>query len=227
MKGTLKFKGETRTVDIPTRWEEVSFRYFVLLHKAGVFKENAKIDWLKVFSIFTELTEEELVSATWVELDNLLVALTFLYSEMPNTLPQTILGYKIPEDIGFETVGQYKYIKDDVEATATLDPVQQLERYTVYVAAYACAQKHGEFSWAKCEEMADEFLEAPAVEVLATANFILLKLIGLSQPIGNGFRKRNTLRRRLKQVTRAWRFYLASEVRLWLWRRKQDSQPTS
>jgi hypothetical protein len=220
MKGYLTYKGKTRTIEIPTRWEEITFRVFIALQKC-------KGDWLKIFSVFTGISPEELISVRWKNLDDLLVATSFLNGDMPNTVPKTILGYAIPEDIGFETVGQYKYIKEDVEKSATMPPLEQLERYALYVAAYACTEKHGEFSWANTEAMADEFLDAPAPEVLATANFILLKLIGLSRPIGNGFQLRNTVRRRLRQVIRAWRLYLVSTVQLWQWRRKPISPPTS
>lgn len=227
MKATLTYKGVSQIVDIPTRWLELKFRHFVELHRAGVFKPNAEIDWLKVFSIFTGLTEHELEAATWVDLDDLLVALTFLITDIPTGLPKTVLGYTIPQDIGFETVGQYKYLKEDVKASGELSDSDQIARYALYLATYACSQKHGEFSWVKCEEMAEEFLDAPAPEVLAVAHFTLLKLIGLTQHIEIDYLKRHTRKMRWRQAFRSlWRS-LASMERLWSWKRKPASQPTS
>lgn len=219
MKGTLNYKGELREVDIPTRWEELKFRHFLKIQECDG-------DWLKIFSVFTGLTAEELIAATWVNLDDMLVCLSFLYGDMPMALPKTILGYTIPQDIGFETVGQYKYIKEDVQESAGLPVIEQLQRYTLYVATYACAQKHGEFSWEKTEQMAEEFLDAPAPEVLATANFTLLKLTGLSQPIARDSPKPATPQKKQRRDILALWLYLVSTVQLWRWKKKPDSQPT-
>jgi hypothetical protein len=220
MKGTLNYNGETREIDIPTKWLDVKFRHFAPLVEAGVLTPNTEIDWLKVFSVFTGLTTEELESVTWANLDALLIGLTFLHSPLPTDIPKTVLGYTIPEDIGFETVGQYKYLREDVQNSADMTPIEQLSRYPLYVAVYACAQKHGEFSWQKCEAMADEFLDAPAPEVLATANFTLLKLIGLSKHIEPGSPQQPTRLKRMKRAMLAWVLYSVSTAQLWLWKRK-------
>lgn len=209
-----------KTVSIPTRWEEVTFRQLLAINEAND-------DWLKIFGVFLDEPADAIGNAR-VEnggLDELLICLSFLTStEIPKGIPTKILGYDLPKDLGFETIGQYQYIREDVAQTASMTPIEQMRRYALYCAVYAQPQtNNGEFDYEKAEELAVKFLDAPAMEVLAVGSFTVVKLIGLSKPISEDSRKPLTLRRRLMQAFRAWLMYTVSTVRLWLWKRRLES----
>lgn len=210
-----------KTVSIPTRWEEVTFRQLLAINEAND-------DWLKIFGVFLDEPAESIGNAR-VEnggLDELLICLSFLTStEIPKVLPTTILGYALPKDLGFETIGQYQYIRDDVAQTASMTPIEQMRRYALYCAVYAQpSENNGEFDYEKAEALAEKFLDAPAMEVLAVGSFTVLKLIGLSKPISDVSRRRITLLKKWKLDFRAWLVYTVSTARLWLWKRRLESQ---
>lgn len=207
-----------KTVSIPTRWEEVTFIQLLAIN-------DANNDWIKIFAIFLEEPAETIGNAR-VEngtLDELLVCLSFLTStEIPRDLPNKILGYDLPKDLGFETIGQYQYIRDDVAETAHLPADEQMRRYALYCAVYAQPQTNdGEFDYEKAEALAEDFMNAPAMEVLAVGSFTVLKLIGLNRPIKDVSRSRTTLMKKLLLAIHAWLRYTGSTAQLWLWRRRQ------
>jgi len=213
-----------KTVQIPTRWEEVTFRQLLAINECND-------DWLKIFGVFLEEPSEAIgnARAETGTLDELLICLSFLTTtEIPKGVPTSILGYDLPKDLGFETIGQYQYIREDVASTATLNANDQIRRYALYCAVYAQPQTNdGEFDFEKAEEMAEQFMNAPAMEVLAVGSFTLLKLIGLSRPINDVSRKEITLTKKLLLVIRAWLIFTVSTVRLWLWRKRLGAQRKS
>lgn len=209
-----------KTVSIPTRWEEVTFRQLLAINEAND-------DWLKIFGLFLDEPAEDIGNAR-VEngaLDELLVCLSFLTStEIPKVMPIKILGYDLPKDLGFETIGQYQYIREDVADSANMSPIEQMRRYALYCAVYAQPQtNNGEFDYEKAEELAYKFLDAPAMEVLAVGSFTVVKLIGLSKPISDVSRRQLTLTRRLRLAFQSWLIFTVSTVRLWLWKRRLES----
>lgn len=211
---------KVKEVSIPTRWEEVTFRQLLAINEAND-------DWLKIFGIFLEEPAEDIGNAR-VEngaLDELLVCLSFLTStEIPKVMPTKILGYDLPKDLGFETIGQYQYIREDVADSANMTPIEQMRRHALYCAVYAQPQtNNGEFDFEKAEAMAEKFMDAPAMEVLAVGSFTVVKLIGLSKPINDVSRRPLTLMRRLRLAFQSWLVFTVSTVRLWLWRRNWGS----
>jgi len=206
-----------KTVNIPTRWEEVTFRQLLAINEC-------KDDWLKIFGVFLEEPSDTIGNARAESgtLDELLICLSFLTTtEIPKGVPTSILGYALPKDLGFETIGQYQYIREDVASTASLNANEQIRRYALYCAVYAQPQTNGgEFDFEKAEAMAEQFMNAPAMEVLAVGSFTLLKLIGLSRPINDVSRKEFTLMKRWLLGIRAWLIFTVSTVRLWLWRKR-------
>lgn len=211
---------KVKEVLIPTRWEEVTFRQLLAINEAND-------DWLKIFGLFLDEPAEAIGNAR-VEngaLDELLVCLSFLTStEIPKAMPTKILGYDLPKDLGFETIGQYQYIREDVADSANMTPIEQMRRYALYCAVYAQPQTNdGQFDFEKAEAMAEKFMDAPAMEVLAVGSFTVVKLIGLSKPISDVSRRPLTLMRRLRLAFQSWLIFTVSTVRLWLWRRRLAS----
>lgn len=209
-----------KTVSIPTRWEEVTFRQLMAINEAND-------DWLKIFGVFLD-EPAELIGNARVDnggLDELLICLSFLTStEIPKVLPTSIMGYDLPKDLGFETIGQYQYIREDVAASASMTPIEQMRRYALYCAVYAQPQDNlGEFDFEKAEALAEKFMNAPAMEVLAVGSFTVVKLIGLSRPINDVSRRPITRMKRLRLAIQSWLVYTVSTARLWLWKKRLAS----
>jgi len=192
---------------IPTRWEEVTFKQYIDIQNAGD-------DYVKLLSVFTGMDHDIIRKSSVASIDVVLSALSFIYTPMPMELPEKIMGYQVPKDLGFKTVAQFQDIRDDLRVKRT--PEEQILRYPVYCATYALE----EYDWRKAESMQNEFMLAPAPEVLAVGNFILRKLVGLRIGKTLNFPKRSTRLQRLKLVLKGWLIRLDFMGRLYQLKRK-------
>lgn len=220
MRIEITINGKTEYREIPTKWEQVTFKTFLALTESG---DNS----VKILSALTGIDPEVIRKARIKNLDEILLILSFLKSDPPVIIPKSVLGYEVPKDLGFETIGQYEDLREYLKNTKELSKKELLEKYTLLCAVYACKGKHGEYDWKKSEEMANEFLEAPAPEVLSIGNFTYLKLIGLSKPVAPNSRNRNTLMKKFKLVLTAYRLRLAFMVHSFTWKKKPAISETS
>lgn len=208
--------------EVPTSWDDVTFKMFLALKDCGD-------DWGKVIAVLTDMDYEIIKKATIKNLDKLLTAVGFINTKTETYIPKTILGYEIPKNLGFETIGQLEDIKLELKAmkeeNASMD--DQLLKYPLWCAVYACKNwnlKDGEtpqYDWKKAEKMQSIFFDAPCLEVLGIGNFTLMKLIGLNLNTGKSSQGRSTLMKKFKQVLTVWRMRLAFMVRSFTWKRKQ------
>jgi hypothetical protein len=204
----------------PTRWDEVPFHQFLDIDDCGD-------DYVKLFALFTGLEEEVVRKASIEKLDDVIEMLGFLKTKVPTPLPKTICGYTIPKDLGFETVGQFSDLREDLKNSNNLTPRQTIEKYTLYCAIYACKEKFGEYDWKKAESMRDEFMNAPVTEVLAVGNFTLLKLIALKNNTRPNFQPRHTLRTKLKRAFLAFRLRTAFMALSFISKLRQPTERTN
>lgn len=217
---SVTIQGRTVKRDIPTRWAEVTFKQFLELDSCGE-------DYAKVLSLFTGIDDATIRKASITKLDSVLEMLGFLRTKIPTDLPESICGYKLPKDLGFETVGQYSDLKQDLNDSKDLTPTQRIEKYTLYCAIYACKAKYGEYDWQKAEEMRDEFLNAPVTEVLAVGNFTLLKLIALRNHTPVNYLQQRIPRMKLKRAFLAFRLRMAFIVHSCISKLKPHTERTS
>lgn len=240
MRIEITINGKTEYREIPTKWEQVTFKTFLALTESG---DNS----VKIVSALTGIDPEVIRKARIKNLDEILLILSFLKSDPPVIIPKSVLGYEVPKDLGFETIGQYEDLREYLKNTKELSKKELLEKYTLLCAVYACKHMNlmrceelfiklnkpekpivvGQYDWRKAEEMANEFLEAPAPEVLSIGNFTYLKLIGLSKPVAPNSRSRNTLMKKFKLVLTAYRLRLAFMVRSFTWKKKPAISETS
>jgi hypothetical protein len=214
VKTTIIINGKPEVKDIPVSWDQVSFRQLLALEKTGKAVEQA-------ISILTGIEYDVLLKAKIKDMDQVIAVLGFLNSPAQPFIPTSICNYPIPKNLEFEEVKQYVDLKVTLDESVKLTPTEQLEKYTLYCAIYACKARHGKYEIELAEAMAPEFLEAPCTEVLGIGNFTLLKLAALSQHINLSSPKALTLGMKLKLVLTNWRLTLAHIQRLFLWRRKQ------
>lgn len=211
---TFSFKKEKITKPIPTRWSEVDFETFLKLLDCGS-------DYAKVMDAITGIPKDVIVRAKIANLETLINLLSFLNTAPPTTIPETIMGYKIPSDLAFQSIGQYEDLKNDYAARTSKEDI--LRQYPLYCAIYAC----DEYDWEKAELLAPIFLKAPAGEVLAVGNFTLMKLTALMKGIKVDSLIRNIRRRSLKLALRILLKRLGSMLRFYTWRKKPATRDTS
>lgn len=215
---TIKFKLGRKTIkrDLPTKWSEVTFETFCSIAEAK--------DDIDVLAIITGLDRETLRKARIKNLDTILAMLAFLKTPCPQNLPEKILGYPVHKDLSFETIGQYEDLRSDLNEHKDSSGMDQVKRYPLYCAIYACPQEYGEYDWERAEAMSKWFWKAPAGEVLAVGNFTLAKLTGLKLGIKTDFRIRLSPLKRLTLAFRLWLLRLGFMVRSFTWRKKQATK---
>lgn len=151
--------------DIPTKWEEVKFKDFLLI------QDNKE---LTALSVFTGIEPDTLKKAQITNLNSLLKAISFLRTEIPLfKYPKKILNYEIRQDLEFEAFGQYSDIKEIVESGKT--GIDLIKEYPMLCAIYTTKP----YDFKVAESRIEEFNNAPVTEVLAIGNFLLMKLIEL------------------------------------------------
>lgn len=204
MKITITLNNIKIEREVPTSWDEVKFHQFIKVMKA---KEN----FAEVLSVFVDIPAETLEKAKIINIDKLIQVFGFLKTEVPMIKPKTILGYEVPKDLGFETIGQFQDLKK--AASESKGP----EKFPLMCAIY-CTKP---YDWKVAEEKQNEFLNAPATEVLALGNFTLVKLIGLNLSKGINSQNQNTLLKKFRLAFKGWRMRMGFTVRFFLWKRRQ------
>lgn len=211
----IVLNGKLTKKDLPDHWDKTSFGQFLELAKV-------KNDRIKAVSIFTGVDYDIIRKAKIQGIETVIHSLSFLDKEIVPKVPQKLLWYDMPKDLGFETFAQYHDLKEDIHKIKGLTEMEQLAKFPLYCAVFACTQMskercaelakqypnegivYGEYHWRKAEAMQEEFLNAPATEVLGVGNFTLLKLIGLNLNINPNSRKPLTRMRRLMLVLKRW-----------------------
>lgn len=193
--------------DIPTGWEQVSFKDFLAL---GDNKE------LTALTVFTGIDADTLKKSSITNLNSLLNALAFLKTEVPLfKYPKKILDFDVRQDLGFETFGQYSDIKDELDKGKM--GMELIQQYPLMCAIYTAKQP---YDFKEAEKNAELFMNAPCVEVLAVGNFLLMKLVGLSRSTDPNYPNHLTPLRKLKLVLRGWLSRLAFTVRYYILKKK-------
>lgn len=201
--------------ELPTSYQEVKFKDFVAIAKSPK-------DINSILAVMTGFDKEVIRKAKITNVEDIIRALAFFNQDATLTVPETILGYKVPKDLGFETTGQYEdlklHLKELRDKKAT--DMDMMECYPLYCAIYTCAQKYGDYDWEKATYMQEEFQNAPATEVLAIGNFTLVKLIGLNLGIKKDSHKPVTRMQRYRLVLKSWVNSLVLPVQLHIWKRR-------
>jgi len=212
MKVTIELNRVKVTKDIPISWDQVNFGQFLELSEAGK-------DIAKILSVFTGVEAETIRKAKIHNLDSILKVISFIEKENINSkIPDEILGHKIPQNLQFESIGQFEDLK--LEAAKIKDNTKEsLMAYTKFCAIYAT----NPYDYKEAEKLAPTFLGAPCGEVVAIGNFTLLKLIE-----SNDITLSKALQQRLhpkkwKLALIAWLARLGFTVRFYLWKRKLRS----
>lgn len=214
MKVTIIVNGKPLERNIPTSWEQVTFRQFLELDKFGN-------DITKVIAYFIGIDHEVLLKAKLIDMDKVIAVLGFLNRQAQPVIPTSICGYPVPKDLGFEEVQMFVDLKAYIAESKGLPPLEQLAKYPVYCGVYACKHRYGRYDFQLAEKLSEVFFNAPCTEVLGIGNFTLLKLTGLNMNIAASSRRPLTRWMKLKLVFKTWRKTSVHLQRWFSWRKKQ------
>lgn len=208
MKITMTLNGIKVEKQIPTSWEEVSFKQFLELAKCKTITDK--------LSLFTGIEASTLRKAKINNLTQIIQILSF--TEQPpevDRVPKEILGYKIPQDLEIESTGQFEDLKLEAAKIKEEEP-DTVDVYAMFCAIYVTDP----YDYEKAKELKETFLNAPCEEVMAVGNFTLLKLIGSNNPGLLRIQKPASRLKNLKLAIRGWLSRLAFTARYYSWRRK-------
>jgi hypothetical protein len=216
MKVTIALNGKPEVRDIPTSWDQVTFRKFLELDKVT--------DITKVIALLLDIDHATLLKAKIFDMDKVIAVLGFLNSPAQPFIPTSICGYPVPKDLAFEEVQQFVDLKAYLAETKGKTGIEQLAQYPVYCAVYACKHRYGSYDFKKAELLSEIFFNAPCTEVLGIGNFTLLRLAGLNLNIAASSRPPLTLIQKCKLVLISWRKISVHMQRWFLWRKKLVGQ---
>lgn len=214
---TASLNGVRQSKNIPTHWGEVTFRQFIDLYEIGA-------DDIGVLSYFFKIDKDTLRKATIKNLDDVIHAIQFLRKDIDvKTIPSHILGYELPKDLEFESVGQYEDLKAEISKHKDGKEIDIIKLYPVFVATYAMKPYDG----LKVDKFSEQFWLAPCGEVLAIGNFTLMKLSGLKKPSKITRLLGVIQRTKLAQVIRNWQRNLAFTLRYSSWKHRHNIKETN
>lgn len=223
MKVTITINKQVFHRDIPITWDQVSFGDFLKLDECGQ-------DVIKVIALLTRIDYEQLKKAHIKNLDQIVSVLGFLKKPMDPPDAKSIKylhGYKLPDDLEFEETQMFLDLQKYVTEAKDLTPLQQLERFTLYCAVYACKRWKGAYDWKHAEELAPTFLNAPCTEVMAIGNFTLLRLIGLNLNINPASLNRVTPLKKFRLALKGFRLRMVYRLHSMIWLKRLGVKKTN
>jgi len=213
MKVTIIQNGKPEVRSIPTSWDQVTFKNFLEIDKC-------EQDVVKVIALFLGIDHDTLLKAKLVDMDKVIAVLGFLNSPARPVIPTSICGYPVPKDLAFEEVQQFVDLKKYVSETKGLTGLEQLAKYPLYCAVYACKHRYGRYDFQLAERLQEVFFNAPCTEVLGIGNFTLLRLTGLNLNIAASSLPPSTPWKKFKLVLKTWQNPMAHIQRLFTWKRR-------
>lgn len=206
----ITLNGVRVTKDIPESWDKVTFRQSLAI--TGKSKVYA-------LSVFTDIPEETLRIAQVHNANAVMELLSFLDREITYTMPESIMGHKLPKDLESESIAQYADIQEIVSKFDEKDPMKNIEKYPLIVATY-CVNP---YDFKEAEKIAEKLFDAPCTEVMAVGNFTLARLLASKLNIPNPFPLAATPPNRLRRVMISWRYRLDFIIRYFSWRKALPS----
>lgn len=215
------------TIDIPTGWEQVTFKQYLGLIKAGT-------DINEILSVFTGLDVSVLKKAIVKNLGAVTACLHFVNRPPVYGLPVTIQGYKIPKNLETQSTAQFEDLKailakfkypEEGKQLSIDDHIFNYNLYPSIVAVYAIANENDKdpvksYDYEYAEYIAPRFFNSPCTEVLAVGNFTRVRLHALSLGIvPTSPPERVTRLNKLKQGLINWLQSLASSIRYHTWKK--------
>jgi len=209
----------THSIDIPTGWNQVTFKQYL-----GVIQAGSDVN--ELLAVFTGLDASVIKKAIVKNLGAVTACLHFLKSPPAYKTPAAVMGHPIPDNLEGESTAQYadlqtilqkmRYTDETRKELSMDDIIHNYNFYPLIVATY-CIKP---YDYKKAEKLSEKLFNAPCTEVLAVGNFTRVRLHALnsgivptSHPIAD------TLLNRCKLALIDWLQRLASSIRYATWKR--------
>ena len=171
-----KLQINNNTISVPTSWQEVSLTQFKKLREAK--------DEIDICGILSGIEPERLKRAKDVEgFNRLLIAGEFIKTAPKHTKKKSGESLTFErntfqlEELTSIEIGQYNDIRHLASAGG-----DELEQFAQIMAIYLQPIVNGNnYSYSEAKELLPKVWEMPALEVIASVNFFLLRSIGLKQ----------------------------------------------
>lgn len=196
------------SLELPSAWHEIQFDKFISLVDCGQ-------DIIKIVALFTGLDEELIKSAEIHNLDAVISCLSFLNNPPQYKTPSNILGHPIADNLETKSIAQYADLQGVLKQFKQDDQKHNYSFFPLIVATYAVIP----YDFTKAEAIKDQFLKAPCTEVLAVANFTLVKFRALNLGTAKTSRHQVTPPSRLRLALNDWLTNLTSTIRYYTWKR--------
>lgn len=229
MKITATLNGIKVKKEVPVSYDDMTFKTFLAL---APFTD----DPFKVLSVLMDIKEETLRNVKIEGLETVLIALAGLKKPIEYHVPDKILGYAIPEDLGMQTMAQlqdlnsilekYKGQEDQSEEQKKALATDLIKEFPLIIATY-CMDYTQKAAWKEAEKLAPVFLDAPCMEVLAIGNFTCMKLIGLKMNKEITYHPGASRANKFRLVISVWLKRLAFTVRFYFWKRRLGTKEVS
>lgn len=211
--------GKKKKLDIPTGWKDITFRKFVDLY--GVDSE----DKITILSRLIGIDRDVLLKSKIKNFDLVLRALNFLKYPMMQSLPNTIIGRKIPKDLNIEEAGRFEDMRLIISKLKEDTPLDNIKKFPEIVAIYVMPN-YIDSTDAEKEHFANKIWDAPCEEVVAIANFTLVKQAASSTNINPSLFLSTTPLRRLMLALTIFLVRLRFSFRFALWNARHRSPAT-
>jgi hypothetical protein len=213
MKFNIVLDGETVSKEIPTSWDQVSFRQFIETAKHGN-------NFNGIISAITDIPIETLAKAKIKNFDVLLSCLSFMSTPVDQLVPSSIIGLPVPKSMEDEAAGRYGDLQEITKQFVKDDNLGKLNHYPLIVATYVTKSPYDN---KEADVLAEKLWDAPCGEVLAIGNFTLLRLHASRNGMLNSCHLEGTLKNRLRRATINWLTRLDFSIRYGTWKRSLPS----
>lgn len=191
----MKIKINGQSQNLPGSWDEVTFATFLKLADCA--------NEIQCLAVFLNISYDTIRKANISNLEEIVAHISFLNKPMPDYLPAEILGYPVPMNLKFESVGRFEDVKSIAQSFKRIEDGKlapgELEKYAEIVGVYAMPN-YLEAKPNEQKEFALQFLNAPCWEVMAVGNFTLMKLAALAQRQPARFQVLNILANKLRRA---------------------------
>lgn len=188
----IKAKVNGKAVNIPTSWEDVTFRQFIDL------SFNSK-DIYSRMGILLGIDPQIARKAKFQGLEGIIRVLAFLSQEAKLYEHPVKCGpYKFPQDITLESLEQFEVMNRLMKETAGKKPQDHIESLAIYAAIY-CQGIDGDFDEEKAMKLAKDFDAYPCLEVMSAGDFFMRKTLSLMLNLPMNSLRRATLKKKSKR----------------------------
>ena len=214
---TITLNGVKVKRNIPTNWDQITFRNLVDLKTIGA-------DNIGVISYFTNIDKDTLKKAKVINFEIVLSSLSFLFKD-PDTVqpPSYILGCRVPQSLDDLSIEQFENFKEALAKTEGKTEDDKLRLFPKLLAIVVMP----EYDWKKVDDFSERFWDAPCLEVVAIVSFFLKRLNALTLGSKTTSPQGVTVLRKLMLVIQSWLINLAFSLRWYSWKHKHRIDETN